>query len=311
MKTSIISIGICLLFILTVVNPMTVAIDNVKKSSIPITSGKTLYVGGSGEGNYTSIQDALDNASDGDTVFVYDDSSPYYEFLIINKTINLIGENKFTTIIDGEGNGDIVKVATDWVNISSFTINNSGLLYSGIEMKNKFNTITNNIISNNYNGIYLYKSIGNNISNNIISNSWVAINLEFFSDNNTIKGNMITKNNFGIILCPANNVDILKNNISNNNHYGVCLSYNKIYDIFHYSDKNNIEKNNFFNNGQHAFFIAGRKNSWNQNYWGRPRLLPKIIYGLIIIDFLASRELYPFFPWISIDWRPAFKPYDI
>jgi len=28
-----------------------------------------LYVGGSGEGNYSSIQDAIDNASDGDTIF--------------------------------------------------------------------------------------------------------------------------------------------------------------------------------------------------------------------------------------------------
>jgi hypothetical protein len=33
--------------------------------------GDILYVGGSGEGNYSTIQDAVDNASDGDTVFVY------------------------------------------------------------------------------------------------------------------------------------------------------------------------------------------------------------------------------------------------
>jgi len=67
--------------------------------------GNWLYVGGSGPGNYTRIQDAIDNASDwGDTVFVYDDSSPYYEFLIINKSISLIGENKDTTIIKGYNN---------------------------------------------------------------------------------------------------------------------------------------------------------------------------------------------------------------
>ncbi|RLF42667.1 MAG: hypothetical protein DRN17_07450, partial [Thermoplasmata archaeon] len=44
-----------------------------------INDGNTLYVGGSGEGNYSSIQDAVDNASNGDTIYVYDDSSPYYE----------------------------------------------------------------------------------------------------------------------------------------------------------------------------------------------------------------------------------------
>jgi hypothetical protein len=45
-----------------------------------------LYVGGTGEGNYSRIQDAIDDAVDGDTVFVYDDSSPYYEHIRINKS---------------------------------------------------------------------------------------------------------------------------------------------------------------------------------------------------------------------------------
>jgi len=51
--------------------------------------GKTLYVGGSGAGNYTRIQDAIDNASDGDTVFVY--SRRYIENIVIEKSLSLIG----------------------------------------------------------------------------------------------------------------------------------------------------------------------------------------------------------------------------
>ena len=52
--------------------------------------GKTLYVGGSGPGNYSSIQEAIDNASDGDTVFVFDESSPYNESITINTSIKRI-----------------------------------------------------------------------------------------------------------------------------------------------------------------------------------------------------------------------------
>ena len=51
----------------------------IERSNLPILDGNTLYVGGDGPGNYISIQAAIDDASEGDTVFVYDDSSPYYE----------------------------------------------------------------------------------------------------------------------------------------------------------------------------------------------------------------------------------------
>jgi parallel beta-helix repeat protein len=66
------------------------------------SNGNILYVGGEGPNNYTKIQDAINNAIDGDTVFVYNDSSPYYESIIVDKAINLVGEDKDTTIIAGQ-----------------------------------------------------------------------------------------------------------------------------------------------------------------------------------------------------------------
>jgi len=64
-----------------------------------LLNGDILYVGGSGPGNYTSIQDAIDSATSGDTIYVY--SGTYYEQITIDKTIILQGENKQTTIIHG------------------------------------------------------------------------------------------------------------------------------------------------------------------------------------------------------------------
>ena len=51
-----------------------------------------LYVGGSGECNYTKFQGAIDNATDGDTVFVYDISLLYNESVTIDKSINFLAE---------------------------------------------------------------------------------------------------------------------------------------------------------------------------------------------------------------------------
>jgi len=121
-------VGITILFLgLSITS--SVAINTPIK---PISNGNTLYVGGTGEGNYTKIQDAINNASDGDTVFVY--NGTYYENVIINKNNHILtGEDKNTTIIDGgKRNGNVVTIYyVDWVAISGFTIKNSEYLSEG------------------------------------------------------------------------------------------------------------------------------------------------------------------------------------
>ena len=158
-------LGIMLLFVGASVVPSTGRVE------ISNNGRAILYVGGSGPGNYTSIQDAIDNASDGDTVFVYDDSSPYYENVVVDKSISLVGEDKDTTIIDGGGGGNVIEVEADWVNISGFTIQNSG---GGAGISTRYSyplgtniNINNNIIKNNSQGIYLSRSDDSIITNNI------------------------------------------------------------------------------------------------------------------------------------------------
>ena len=117
------------LVLFAIVFPIAEAIDvkNIERDKrINTYNNNILYVGGLEPGNYSSIQEAIDNASDGDTIFVYDDSSPYYEKLEISwKSINLIGENKDTTIIDGMEKSNVIYVNSDNIRISGFTIRNS------------------------------------------------------------------------------------------------------------------------------------------------------------------------------------------
>ena len=204
--------------------------------------GDTLYVGCDGFECYIDIQSAINDAKNGDTVFVYDDSSPYYENLIVDKSITLIGENRETTIIDGRGNDDVISVSADGVNISQFTIQNGGKSCSGITL---INYSDHNIISNN----------------TITSNSWDGISL-FYSSNNTIHDNIISRNSDGIYICIySNNNNFLANTIFENNYYGIFIQSSNNDNIFH--------SNNFIKNSQNAHDEGNNiwDDEWNGNYW--------------------------------------------
>jgi len=144
--------------------------DTEIKDTSPINfDGNTLYVGGSGPNNYTTIQDAIDDAVDGDTVFVY--NGIYYENLVIDKSIILIGENKDYTVIDGNRADNTVHVDSENVTISGFTICNSSReddkwYIAGIRLTGSNNIIHDNIIKDNMLGIFGKKVTNTTIFDN-------------------------------------------------------------------------------------------------------------------------------------------------
>jgi parallel beta-helix repeat protein len=206
------------------------------------SDGITLYVGGSGPNNYTSIQSAVKDANAGDTVYVFDDSSPYYfsNTMVIRDSIKLIGENKETTIIDQNKESSVMKssiidIYADEVTISGFTIRNSGDFYYdyGIEIITDNNNISGNIIENNYIGIVItgYDTYGhyNIISNNIIKSNYNGGILLYNSINNVISNNTFSDNIGGLILDnAANNNNIIKN-VFYNDGIWVANAYENIF----------------------------------------------------------------------------------
>jgi parallel beta-helix repeat protein len=158
-------------------------------------------------------------------------------------------------------------------------------------------------------GIYLNVIINVMVVNNkIYNNSCFGIFIpKYKSDeiysNVVIQYNNISNNggvgfyNSGIFLQRVTGSTIIEKNLISSNSLGI--------DIF-YSTGSKIFDNTFVDNVKHASFKYNSKfhfNNWNGNYWGRPRLLPKIIFGVIDRDFLI--------PWFNIDWHPAKEPYNI
>jgi nitrous oxidase accessory protein NosD len=171
-----------------------------------------LYVGGSGPGNYTTIQAAVDAAMDGDTVFVYDDSSPYREQVLINRSITLLGEQRQTTILNGTAPypgpySPLIRILADNVTISSFTLLT---ISNGFEME---------IYTNN-----------NHISDMSFERSGYGI---FISDEsmstpllqgNTIEHSFFIDNEYGIRCIGIRKTTIAHNDFQGNTR-GVVLGY--------------------------------------------------------------------------------------
>jgi parallel beta-helix repeat protein len=254
-----------------------------------------LYVGGTGEENYSSIQEAIWNASDGDTVYVYDDSSPYYEQLSIYKKISLIGEDKNTTIIDGQNIFDIVvRILSDEILISGFTIKNcrgpgNEFENSVIEIRySEHVTIRNNIFKIgdiDYNdwtsAVELYNSThctveNNNISDHLPQRRTIGVLLFDSSSYNIVSGNDISCYTVGIGIWDYNTNNKYNNIIDNYVHHnlqGIGIhfdSYNKIMNnIIEYNEAYGINSEYMYhtvisdniisNNGEGEEFDTGIK----------------------------------------------------
>ena len=203
------AVAVILLFIGMCVVPST-AVTEFREKQSPISfDGNTLYVGGSGPNNYTKIQDAIDDAVDGDTVYVYDDSSPYKEELYIREeSINLIGEDKNTTILNSD-TSITIHISYDYVTISGFTMHGIDALHAD------YLKILNNIIFDYSHGIHIAYSDYCTIEKNEIRGGSRGISLYhvFYS---TFANNELKDNRYGIQLNNARGNNILNNTLINN-----------------------------------------------------------------------------------------------
>ena len=161
-------------------------------TQLVITGDPTTHHVYSGE----SIQEAINSAQSGDTIIVH--SGTYYEHVVVNKTVSLIGENRQNTRIDGSGTGAVVEITANNVNISKFTIQNG---FWGINLDGSNNTVSsNNVTSNQRVGILLGGSNNTFRDNNITGSqlnlylySW-ATGKRFYHDidpSNTVDGKPI------------------------------------------------------------------------------------------------------------------------
>jgi parallel beta-helix repeat protein len=169
--------------------------------------------------DYPTIQEAVDHSDEGFLILVR--PGVYSENVVINvRDLTLHGESKETTFIDGSGNdAHIVSITAPGVEVSGFTIRNSGSEYAGICIYAGSNTFQDNMITDCDFGIRL-----------------------FGHDDNTVTGSILSGNKFGIVVWMSTGNQITNNNIDNNEEDGVVLLAKSTVEL-----QENIIENNMFN----------------------------------------------------------------
>jgi parallel beta-helix repeat protein len=306
----------------------------------PINTGITYYVGGEGPGNYSIIQEAINQTTNGDTVYVY--NGTYEEELIITTSINLIGENKFGTkiignFIESAAQNIVIIVQAENVFITGFNITGAGGYYhddflrtcSGISIDHQGNcTIINNYLHDlgDY-GVRLRQSHNTHILKNFIERvlNKIGSNILIDSSNhviieeneiyrNTICGIWLSRSRYGkiknniissslytgIIFERVSNTRIKGNHIINNQHIGLLLRE---------SHDNIIEENNIirYGDGEKIYNSLARRLAYFYNstgtIWYNNYWDKPLLSPRIIIGKEAEGEAYKLA--IQIDNNPS------
>ena len=224
----ILFIGIVLLCILSLIN---------------IGSAKTITVDDDQEGDYPTLQDAIDNADEGDTIFIY--NGTYNNFTTIDKQVKIIGESENNVIFNhSKGAFNIVanNVSIDKMSIINSTNNfpstilaNNTSLDHIIFVSRSANLLTygfNITISNSRfnNRVTIEQSVGINIiSCSGIENAQIRIvdSMQGVIENNSnLPIFLLDSNNFNINCNNFTNESIMISNVLIRNSHGISMERN-------------------------------------------------------------------------------------
>ncbi|BDZ72111.1 right-handed parallel beta-helix repeat-containing protein [Methanobacterium petrolearium] len=269
----------------------------------------------------SSIQAAVNNASNGDIIIVNDDNGSAYTYtenIIVNKTLNLQSNSSNVTIqaydasksvftINSNGSGSTIK---------GFTITGgTSFTSSGIRLNSASNcTIQSNKITRNRIGLYISGlSTNNNIFNNYIQNN-TGNGILLYSKNNTITGNNISNNYAGIWIYSRDNL-ISRNIVSNNRGFGIYIEgsnnnylygniiSNNNYGVYFFESNFEMHFNQIFGNQYGVYSdLAGFLNATN-NWWGSNN--PTVTSSNTPADIVIYDGTVTYDPWLVLNLSGA------
>jgi len=210
-----------------------------------------------------TITEALRSAKDGDTIIV--ENGTYYERLIVDKAVTLIGQNG--PVIDGGGQDNVVELIAPKIVLRGFTIRNSGYLLSQGDAGIVIRTAPHIIIENNRFEDVLYGVQVRNSSNVVIrDNTFYSRDLAvpqrgdlirvWYSDDLLIECNRV-HNGRDVVIWYSDNAMVRGNHI-HNGRYGLH---------FMYCDETTVEDNHLIGNSVGVYLMYSHRLKIHKNWF--------------------------------------------
>ncbi len=224
----------------------------------PVTTGNaaTIIVDDDPGQDYTTIQSAVNNADDGDTIEIY--PGDYYESVSISgNNLNIIGSGIDLTTVDSSG------VITFYISGDNNVISNLHATggFSGFFFDFAINnTISGCKVTGHADaGVYFDDSQNNTVINCNLSDNLVGATFQHSSKNNTLIYSEINENDYNAITMKGfGNNSILANNIMENNDLGGAQNYPTIWIESH---NNTISKNYIYDQLATGIFVSEARNN--------------------------------------------------
>ena len=201
------------------------------------------------------LQDAIDNAPEGSILSL--PAGVYKGKIVITKPITIIGKCA-GVIIDGEGEGTVIRTEGSYITLKNLTIRNSGSLHHTLDAaismnKGKQCEVSDCIIEDCLFGIDAQMISNSIFSNNQITSKEIDLGLRgdglrlWYSNDNIVKNNSLIKSRDMVIWYSHGNQII--ENYGEHNRYSLH---------FMYAGKNYVHNNTYKFNSVGIFFMYSK-----------------------------------------------------
>jgi len=255
--------------------------------------------------DFHTIQEAVNAVSQGDTILVYDGT--YSENVVVNKSVSLLGVNKETTIVDGNGAGTVVEIDESDVVVANLTVRNGGKTWgpplgSGTPdsciladtvfhvqiidnilmdaavcvwtaSSSSVNITDNTVLGAAYGGIIGYSCSYILMSRNHVNDcGLMGLHLDGYSYGCTIVQNTITNNVEGLELERGSTANQIEDNTFTNNNSSIVLNDCGSLNVF--------RRNTMSNNLYHLVIVGNSLDSFLQDIDSSNIVSNKLVYYL-------------------------------